>query len=244
MSGVAKDAGRRPAAEGELSPLGQPLDEIEVKLARRTPTCDACRNGRPKLFVEAVCPRGDFAGRHRVRQLDHGTHCGTEVVAELAPQVVFHACRRDRLVLAYRSETIRRGHDGHGAVQEVDAHDGSGLRPLQMLVDRFAGRLEKPERDALGVGIEARDCASQRQGSIVIEAQSFGDDRSPQGQDGSPVDADRSLLCQLPGLTLSGALRGPKFRRAKTSESESTYPYVHALAERPEKCSTYARPWA
>ena len=46
------------------SPLGQPLVEIEIKLARRAPACDAGRNGGPELPVEAEGPRGDFLNRH------------------------------------------------------------------------------------------------------------------------------------------------------------------------------------
>src|SRR5271166_4236654 len=229
MSGVAKDAGGRPAAEGGLSPLGQPLDEIEVRLARRTPTCDACRNGRPKLFVEAVCPRNDFAGRHRVRQLDHGSHCGAKVVAELALQVVFHAGWGDRSVLADGSQTVGRAHDRHGSVQEVDVQGGSRLCLLEALVDRFGGRLEWPERDALGIGVEAGDRASQRQRRVVVKTQSLGDDRRPQGQDGSPVDADRSSLRQVPDLTFQRTPYGPWSRGGKQSESPSTHLRAHAL---------------
>jgi hypothetical protein len=80
-----------------------------------------------------------------VRQPDHRARRGAEVVAELALQATFNAGRGNRAVLAEGSQTIGRPRDQYGAVQEVDAQGGSGLRLLEILVDRFGGRLEQPE---------------------------------------------------------------------------------------------------
>ncbi len=109
------------------------------------------------------------------------------MVPELAFEVRGDGIRVDHLLDAHRADAVGRHHGGDGAAAHLDQEPLVAL-PLPRRLRLVLVRLEDADPPALRLGVEAGHRAAERQGLVAVEAQSFGDDRCPQGHHRGAID--------------------------------------------------------